>query len=1122
MAGEGSILLKALDRTASQKDGGFKNRWSFSQSDVDNNTTEKDEANLLSVDDESDEACSEDEALKLHTGYHLDPSRLSSESLKTYERRKYGMFRSLKGNPIGLNMLGSSKKLSENVQAVSLSPGTVVQGRIFHHVSAPVSVVKTAAQRKEYPSVQKTDSDHSVLQYPKGSVNFSENAKLVRVESDVKRKIQTKRRHDDQLPDMHLSPITRKSTERIEGQLTSEMNVVCEQCGKKTESITKCQNCRKAVSFTESVGSLQRSPIHLKSSLQQDSLNAGFNTKSFYNCKDIAVSPVTANSVLQQNGKVIMSVAPSTLNRTARTVKSVVAKPLHLNDPIVLSSDEEEENGDSFSTENTNKMDSVSPSPVDSRLPSPGLPIGSPETIFKEHFSDLDTLDSITLEKESKIILPRKARMKDQFGNPVTEVQSKRRKVNHQQQQQNPSNSAPSSSKMESIILECRSVRIGTMRRMVSEPIVFSVDYIDLRLTGSVSESCSIRIDTSMLTKCEWCSTRKLPVVFLQTTSDFCSKLQAQLKMDREDGVWFDSNAANKEERYIILIFENGPDVSENSILEHILTEIGLKNNIPDLFVKLPFEDANNRLVAFTKQFEENIKSPAQKDSKVASESRTHLRSIPAQLQFFDDEKEVEDSHTVFTGPVVKLIVYPPPPSKGGISVTNEDLHCLTEGEFLNDVIIDFYLKYLVLEKLKKQDAERIHIFSSFFYKRLNQRERRNLQETANLSLPQKRHGRVKTWTRHVDLFQKDFIFVPINEAAHWFLAVICFSGFDSPTFVPNPLYQENGAQQQSSTTVSTTTTEQECRLALPSKVDNLLQTSPLRSVVKTSQKTYSKASNLLFVDSSAESEQEDMRLPSSKNFTGRSPASRVSPVDCNVGSPQSAGQKTENRTKYENGMQDNRSTAIVTPKDGLHSIRLNYSDEPADTVKTKGEDFIDFSDEDSDSQDEGIDDGPFAEDIFSPENGQWHLRPTVCKQPCILIMDSLRGPSRSNVVRTLREYLEIEWEVRKGSKRSFSKEVMKGSNPRVPQQDNFSDCGVYVLQYVESFFEYPIPSFELPMNLTNWFPQQRVKKKREEIRDLILKLQEQSEQKKCQKDLSTTETFAQQGSDLSNSSSLD
>lgn len=39
------------------------------------------------------------------------------------------------------------------------------------------------------------------------------------------------------------------------------------------------------------------------------------------------------------------------------------------------------------------------------------------------------------------------------------------------------------------------------------------------------------------------------------------------------------------------------------------------------------------------------------------------------------------------------LIVYPPPPAKGGLGVTKEDLKCLEYGEFLNDVIIDFYLK---------------------------------------------------------------------------------------------------------------------------------------------------------------------------------------------------------------------------------------------------------------------------------------------------------------------------------------------------------------------------------------------------------------------------------------------
>ncbi|KAF0023979.1 hypothetical protein F2P81_024609 [Scophthalmus maximus] len=70
----------------------------------------------------------------------------------------------------------------------------------------------------------------------------------------------------------------------------------------------------------------------------------------------------------------------------------------------------------------------------------------------------------------------------------------------------------------------------------------------------------------------------------------------------------------------------------------------------------------------------------------------------------------------------------------------------------------------------------------------------------------------------------------------------------------------------------------------------------------------------------------------------------------------------------------------------------------------------------------------------------------------------------------------------------------MRGSSPRVPQQDNFSDCGVYVLQYVESFFQNPIPSFHLPVNLSDWFPQQRMKTKREEIRRLILNIQAQQE----------------------------
>lgn len=53
-------------------------------------------------------------------------------------------FKPLKGNAIGLNMLSSNKKLSENTQNTSLCSGTV---RRFPRANAQIAVVKTAAQR---------------------------------------------------------------------------------------------------------------------------------------------------------------------------------------------------------------------------------------------------------------------------------------------------------------------------------------------------------------------------------------------------------------------------------------------------------------------------------------------------------------------------------------------------------------------------------------------------------------------------------------------------------------------------------------------------------------------------------------------------------------------------------------------------------------------------------------------------------------------------------------------------------------------------------------------------------------------------------------------------------------
>lgn len=55
---------------------------------------------------------------------------------------------------------------------------------------------------------------------------------------------------------------------------------------------------------------------------------------------------------------------------------------------------------------------------------------------------------------------------------------------------------------------------------------------------------------------------------------------------------------------------------------------------------------------------------------------------------------------------------------RGVMSIKEEDIGALEESEFLNDTIIEFYLRYLMTEKAPKF-FEDVHLFSSFFYSTL-------------------------------------------------------------------------------------------------------------------------------------------------------------------------------------------------------------------------------------------------------------------------------------------------------------------------------------------------------------------------------------------------------------------
>ena len=72
---------------------------------------------------------------------------------------------------------------------------------------------------------------------------------------------------------------------------------------------------------------------------------------------------------------------------------------------------------------------------------------------------------------------------------------------------------------------------------------------------------------------------------------------------------------------------------------------------------------------------------------------------------------------------------------------------------------------------------------------------------------------------------------------------------------------------------------------------------------------------------------------------------------------------------------------------------------------------------------------------------------------------------------------------------REYDKSNMKGCYPKVPHSINDYDSGVFLLQYVESFFTQSIKNFVIPIQLQSWFTLEYVFKKRKHISDLINEL---------------------------------
>ncbi|CAN4119552.1 unnamed protein product [Withania somnifera] len=116
-------------------------------------------------------------------------------------------------------------------------------------------------------------------------------------------------------------------------------------------------------------------------------------------------------------------------------------------------------------------------------------------------------------------------------------------------------------------------------------------------------------------------------------------------------------------------------------------------------------------------------------------------------------------------------VIYP----KGdpdAICISKRDFDLLAPDTFVNDTIIDFYIMYLK-NRIPPEKRQRYHFFNCFFFRKLA-----DMDKDPNSAFDG--HAaflRVRKWTRKVDLFDKDFVFIPVNYNYHWSLIVICHPG---------------------------------------------------------------------------------------------------------------------------------------------------------------------------------------------------------------------------------------------------------------------------------------------------------------------------------------------------------
>ncbi|KAM0254340.1 hypothetical protein ACHAQJ_006872 [Trichoderma viride] len=353
---------------------------------------------------------------------------------------------------------------------------------------------------------------------------------------------------------------------------------------------------------------------------------------------------------------------------------------------------------------------------------------------------------------------------------------------------------------------------------------------------------------------------------------------------------------------------------------------------IPDRRPGSALRKLKDSLIQAAKDLDDPIDAQLSEESLDFGLRRSTRSSAPATRRRMPSPDGWTESHPDWQKSWLAPLVFPPT-GKNRATVDKIDIPRLDEREFLNDNLINFYIRYLEykLEKERPELLRKVYFFSTFFFEKL-----KSTKGKIN-------YDGVKAWTSKVDLLSYDYIFVPVNEHAHWYLAIICN--------VPNAI--QSPASEDKNTKTSTAS------------------------------------------------------VPNAVEMTDAPGSSRMSTVERDL-TDISLEDVAATSRKEVNDLSSSHGTASL-------------SIPPSPTRKRKS--------------------AGTTPSKFDPT------------QPRIITLDSLGGP-HAPTCKALKEYLVEEARTKKGITLTT---IPTGMTARgIPEQNNFCDCGVFVLGYMQEFLTNP------------------------------------------------------------------